>query len=110
MAGLPALWGPFPLWSLLAFMYPSREKKGYGPPHYYDPLPTKGEWKPEREELTLGMELINSRCVQVLINESPADSSFSKPLPRWLGGIGDTYLGAEQCQGGGHPRVRLGLS
>lgn len=34
----------------------------------YSPLPAKEKGSPEREELTLGIDLINNRCVQVLIN------------------------------------------
>lgn len=47
---------------------PRQEEEGIFTPHHYFPLPAKGRGSPGREELTLGIELINCRCVQVLIN------------------------------------------
>lgn len=52
------------------FMSPpeGRKKEGYPLPTFISLFRPKGWRSPDREELTPGIELINSRCAQVLIN------------------------------------------
>ena len=59
--------GP-PSFVLCLALREGRKEEGYPLPTFISLFLPKGRRSPDREELTLGIELINSRCVQVLIN------------------------------------------